>query len=117
MSEYLNGRAVAAFLLTISIIIISTSVEARGVPGKSTYRKSKSIRKPVTRSAPSCNQCTGRSAAKRNARPVARKSKQQASCYPKGYVDPKIAKNLNAALRDMRRAGIKPVITSTWRSS
>jgi LAS superfamily LD-carboxypeptidase LdcB len=38
-------------------------------------------------------------------------------CNPRGYVDPAIAKNLNAALREMRRAGIKPRITSTWRSS
>jgi LAS superfamily LD-carboxypeptidase LdcB len=38
-------------------------------------------------------------------------------CNPRGYVDPAIAKSLNAALREMRRAGIRPRITSTWRSS
>jgi len=39
------------------------------------------------------------------------------SCHPKNYVDPKIAKNYNSAMRDMKRAGIKPRVTSAWRSS
>jgi hypothetical protein len=38
-------------------------------------------------------------------------------CHPKGYVDPKIAKNFNAAMHDLKRAGIKPEVTSVWRSS
>jgi D-alanyl-D-alanine carboxypeptidase len=38
-------------------------------------------------------------------------------CHPKNYVDPKIAKNYNSAMGDMRRAGIKPRVTSAWRSS
>ncbi len=38
-------------------------------------------------------------------------------CHPANYVDPKIRKNLNAAVKDMNRAGIKPKITSAWRSS
>jgi len=38
-------------------------------------------------------------------------------CHPKNYVDPKVARRYNAALRDMKRAGIKPKITSVWRSS
>jgi len=40
-----------------------------------------------------------------------------APCHPKDYVDPKIARNYKAALRDMKRAGIKPRVTSVWRSS
>jgi D-alanyl-D-alanine carboxypeptidase len=38
-------------------------------------------------------------------------------CHPKDYVDPRIAKNYRAALRDMKRAGIRPRVTSMWRSS
>ena len=38
-------------------------------------------------------------------------------CHPTNYVDPKIQGNLNAAVRDMKRAGIRPKITSAWRSS
>ncbi|HYL99610.1 MAG TPA: D-alanyl-D-alanine carboxypeptidase family protein [Blastocatellia bacterium] len=38
-------------------------------------------------------------------------------CHPPGYVDPKVRSQLSAAERDMKRAGIKPKITSTWRSS
>lgn len=45
------------------------------------------------------------------------KSAGATACHPRGYVDPKIAKNLNAAMRDMKRAGLKPEVTSLWRSS
>ena len=45
---------------------------------------------------------------------VVRKSK---ACHPRGYVNTKISKNYRAALRDMKREGINPKITSTWRSS
>jgi hypothetical protein len=45
------------------------------------------------------------------------KSSTNLPCHPKDYVDPKIAKNYRAALRDMKRAGIKPRVTSVWRSS
>jgi hypothetical protein len=38
-------------------------------------------------------------------------------CHPPGYVDPRLARDFNAALREMKRAGIEPEITSTWRSS
>jgi len=38
-------------------------------------------------------------------------------CHSANYVDPAIQKNLSSAVRDMNRAGIKPRITSAWRSS
>jgi D-alanyl-D-alanine carboxypeptidase. len=38
-------------------------------------------------------------------------------CHPQGYVDPKIAKNYQKAMRDLHRSGIKPQVTSAWRSS
>lgn len=45
------------------------------------------------------------------------KSKKQTPCHPRNYVDPKIAKKYNAAMRDLKRAGVQPKITSAWRSS
>jgi hypothetical protein len=38
-------------------------------------------------------------------------------CHPADYVDPRVRRNLNAALIDLKRVGIKPKITSAWRSS
>ncbi|HKP13965.1 MAG TPA: D-alanyl-D-alanine carboxypeptidase family protein [Blastocatellia bacterium] len=38
-------------------------------------------------------------------------------CHPQGYVDPKVAKNYQKAMRELRHAGIKPQVTSAWRSS
>ena len=45
------------------------------------------------------------------------KSVDDSPCHAKRYVDPKIAKNFNRALRDLNRAGIRPKVTSAWRSS
>jgi hypothetical protein len=42
---------------------------------------------------------------------------RNASCHPKGYVDPRVAPSLNRAVRSLRRSGINPQITSAWRSS
>ena len=58
-------------------------------------------------------------AGKANKRPTA-KSKKVASplpCHPKDYLDPKVAKNFRTAVREMKRAGITPHVTSAWRSS
>ena len=38
-------------------------------------------------------------------------------CHPQGYVNPKITKSYQKAIRDLHRAGIKPQVTSAWRSS
>jgi len=38
-------------------------------------------------------------------------------CHPPVYVDPRLARDFKAAVREMNRAGIYPKITSTWRSS
>src|SRR5437763_963359 len=41
----------------------------------------------------------------------AAKLAKKVSCHPQGYVDPKIAKNYQKAMRDLHRAGIKPQVT------
>jgi LAS superfamily LD-carboxypeptidase LdcB len=63
-----------------------------------------------------CGQCEAatRSGAKLKSRA---KWAKAAPCHSKSYVDPKIAKNFNAAMHDLKRAGIKPQVTSIWRSS
>lgn len=38
-------------------------------------------------------------------------------CHSKDYLDPKVGKNYRAALNEMKRAGLKPKVTSRWRSS
>jgi hypothetical protein len=61
---------------------------------------------------PSCGDCDAVAGKSRG-----QKRKGAAPCHPPGYVDPKLAKSFNAALRELKRAGIKPKITSAWRSS
>ena len=38
-------------------------------------------------------------------------------CHPRDYLDPKVAMKYKTAVRQMRREGIKPKVTSLWRSS
>jgi len=40
-----------------------------------------------------------------------------APCHQRDYVDPRVRGDLNAALRELKRAGVTPRITSAWRSS
>lgn len=69
--------------------------------------------------AASCSSCAAQVAAKSKTRSSKRGkvTARNLPCHPKNYVDPKIARNYKAALRDMKRAGITPKITSAWRSS
>jgi hypothetical protein len=75
-------------------------------------------RKTGNPAAKKCSACEAR-AARAKTRSAARNAKQAKNvpCHPKGYVDPKIEPKYNAALREMKRAGIKPQVTSAWRSS
>jgi len=41
----------------------------------------------------------------------------QLPCHSKNYLDPKIRRNYQAALVDMKRARLRPKVTSYWRSS
>ena len=66
-----------------------------------------------------CAPCTAQLAKKKKGRATTNRAKNTRNlpCHPRDYVDPKIAKNYRAAMRDMRRAGIRPRVTSVWRSS
>jgi len=71
------------------------------------------------RSAQNCAACSEKLAQTRKGRSTKKRAKvaKELPCHPKDYVDPKLARNYKAALRDMKRAGIKPQVTSVWRSS
>ena len=66
-----------------------------------------------------CAPCSAEIAKRRKGRATTKsaRSAKNLPCHPKEYVDPTIAKNYQTALRDMKRAGIKPRVTSVWRSS
>lgn len=74
---------------------------------------------PGVRTTQKCVPCAAELAGNtknHSARKPARTSKSL-PCHPKTYIDPKIAVNYSAAVRDMHRVGIKPQVTSAWRSS
>ncbi|MEW6212545.1 MAG: D-alanyl-D-alanine carboxypeptidase family protein [Acidobacteriota bacterium] len=95
-----------------NVIMVLAILMAFCLSAESAERKGK-----AASSSRPCN-CKKGATAKKNSKAVrSRKKSVSVPCHPRGYVDPRIQKNLNAAFRDMRRAGIRPVVTSTWRSS
>jgi len=81
--------------------------------------RSRDTRTPGVRGAGACDPCAAELAQKSRGHAAKKSAKTAKSlpCHPKDYIDPKVASNYKAALRDMKRAGIKPHITSVWRSS
>ena len=66
-----------------------------------------------------CGSCTGVSN-KSNGGHALKKSAKTAGktpCHPKDYLDPKVALKYKTAVRQMKREGIKPTVTSVWRST
>jgi hypothetical protein len=45
------------------------------------------------------------------------KAGRKAPCHPRSYLDPKVVGRYNSAMRDLRRSGVQPKVTSAWRSS
>lgn len=96
-----------------AIITLSFLASANSCPA-STSRKS-------TQPNPSaaCSSCEA-NAAKSDARRAPKKSANTATktpCHPKDYLDPKVAVKYKTAVRQMTREGIKPKVTSVWRST
>ena len=81
--------------------------------------RSRDTRTPGVGGTKACSPCAAQLAQKSKGHATKKSAKAAKSlpCHPKDYLDPKIASNYKAALRDMKRAGIKPDITSVWRSS
>lgn len=92
-----------------------------GIPNSraSTGTRSRDARTTGGRGTKACDPCAAELAkkSKGHATKKGAKTAKILPCHPKDYIDPKIARNYKAALRDMKRAGIKPHITSVWRSS
>lgn len=78
-------------------------------------------KKPVARRAATrdrrCEPCTAKLAQKTRSHSINKRASRNVPCHPSDYVDPKVARNYKTALKDMKRVGIKPNITSAWRSS
>ena len=117
---------VAIILTTISALEASTrATGARNKPTLSASARQKGVESnasvrllnvTVKNGAGCVSGCAGESRSKSKIKKSAKAEKQE-PCHNKGYVDPKIAKKYNSAMRDMKREGIKPQVTSAWRSS
>jgi len=120
--------ALAVSILASASVVIAkapaTSSQRKRIAIKSLLRSSKADKNRATKTVAvkSKQHCLPCAATAAQTRPKGRASKKSAQavalpCHPRDYVDPKVARRYNAALRDMKRAGIKPKITSVWRSS
>ena len=96
----------AIFVPLITLIQVGTSITCHAA----------AVEKHSKTGCASCATETARKTAKGSSKRKTRLAKST-SCHPKTYVDPKIARSYTAAMRDMKRAGIKPRVTSAWRSS
>ena len=76
-------------------------------------------RTPTERRTKSCAPCAAELAKNKKSQRAKKgaKAARNLPCHPRDYVNPRIARTYKAALRDMKRAGIKPRVTSVWRSS
>ncbi len=95
--SYLSARTLAA-LMTAALLCFAFATEAVA-RDRSTSRRSVNSR--------GCAGCGSKT----------KKAFKVAPCHAKNYVDPKVAKKLKTAVRDMKRAGISPTVTSAWRST
>jgi len=110
----MKSRCVLVSAASLLIIIFP------GQSVASTTSRAGASKKHIAKTAQAQSDCVSCTNQARNSKGSTRRRTRLArnvSCHPKNYVDPKIAKNYNSAMRDMKRAGIKPSVTSAWRSS
>jgi hypothetical protein len=114
----MNGRWIVVFVFASTMAVAPVASEALGASQRIKPRPKADLTKskPV---AAACGQCDNARPSKSKTQVARRGSKtaQKTACHPKGYVDPKVAKKYNAAMREMKREGIRPQVTSAWRSS
>jgi len=110
-------------VFALATIIAPASAKGSGAPHNVRSRQAQALTKSKHGVAASkvsaCLPCDAARSSK-NVKQYARKgarSAQKVGCHPKGYVDPRVAKKYNAAMRELKREGIKPQVTSAWRSS
>ncbi|MCI0488687.1 MAG: D-alanyl-D-alanine carboxypeptidase family protein [Blastocatellia bacterium] len=117
MSSSSVGRFIVACLLMVAMIF---PLAPSGSPQSKSRVKRPTSKKRVTAKRPATSKKKStRSSAKSKKRPTrtVAKSSRTEPCRQPGYVNTAIRRKYNAAIRDMRRAGIRPTVTSTWRSS
>jgi hypothetical protein len=119
-STRFGRRYFALFIAGVSLLVLFEGSLVAGASPVTRRERSRSIspssRGKTVRPTPGCSSCSGATAATRGKSALSRRAKN-ATCHPKGYVDPHISKNFSAAMVSMRRSGITPKITSAWRSS
>ena len=125
----MNRRCVSVSLILVVLLLTASNTNAASAARKPGLNKGSAAntkrralrarsRAEIARASRSCAPCAAQLARKKRARTTRRtRTARSLPCHPKGHVDPKIAGNYRAAIRDMRRAGIKPKVTSAWRSS
>ncbi|MGA9767557.1 MAG: D-alanyl-D-alanine carboxypeptidase family protein [Blastocatellia bacterium] len=95
--SHLSARPMVAFMTAVLLcVVFATETAARERHGKR-----------VVSSGTGCTECGSKT----------KKSFKDVPCHSKNYVDPKVAKKFKTAVRDMKRAGISPTVTSAWRST
>ncbi|MFL6215060.1 MAG: D-alanyl-D-alanine carboxypeptidase family protein [Blastocatellia bacterium] len=104
------GVFIIAIFFSIGLITQSAVASSKKHPARSPQA---AARRTNSASGEACASCEG---SKRRGRNDARLAKT-IPCHPKGYIDPKVAKNYQTAMRELRRNGIRPQVTSVWRSS
>jgi LAS superfamily LD-carboxypeptidase LdcB len=110
-------RSLLIGLWVIALLTASMTISASGQSKRALTTRNKAKARQHARQDRACSRCTVQQVAVRNNSRALKKSAKPATCHPKGYVNPAIARNYNGAMRDLRRAGIDPKVTSTWRSS
>lgn len=119
MHFVLSGRRTYALLMSgVSIFVLVCRAEVLGASTRSASGRARanisSSHKKTAAISTGCAPCAaGASSVKKGS---SRQAKARIPCHPSGYVDPHISKNLNNAIRGMKRSGITPQITSAWRS-
>ena len=120
----LCAAAIAVFFT--SIIAFATGISSKATSTRTVSKtKAEEVNHPDSRrarlrndkGAAACTPCGAQAITAKGRR--GKKSAATASipCHPADYVDPRVRKDLKAAMVDLKRAGITPKITSAWRSS
>jgi D-alanyl-D-alanine carboxypeptidase-like protein len=108
LSILLSSKTPRSLVLLAAIAFCATAFASEA----SALSRHNARRARQTTALADCGQCSGQTRAGRRTSAF-----KESPCHAKGYVDPRIARNLNAAMRDMKRSGINPKLTSAWRSS
>lgn len=109
-----------AIIVAVSLSVADPSRAATRIKPRAANRSTLSRQRPrlvVEKSNKKCGECSASqkvTAARQSGRTVVSNS---IPCHDPDFVDPSVSRSLDAALRDMARIGIRPHITSAWRSS